>query len=46
MRVAGKRLWRLRFASDPSVERMRFDCVSVKFDATGDACVEHVRAAF
>jgi len=47
LRFAAQRLWRDRFARDRSVERLRFDCVSVTFDgATGDARVEHVRAAF
>jgi putative endonuclease len=46
LRAAAQRLWRDRFAKDRSVERVRFDCVAVTFDDSGDAHVEHVRAAF
>lgn len=46
LRAAGQRLWRDRFAKDRSVDRVRFDCVAVAFDAAGAARVEHVRAAF
>ena len=46
LRSAARRLWRQRFASDGSVDRMRFDCVSVAFDAVSGARIEHVRAAF
>ena len=46
LRAAGTRLWRERFARDPSVERMRFDAVAVTFLPDGQAQIEHVRAAF
>jgi putative endonuclease len=46
LRAAGQRLWRERFAKDRSVDRVRFDCIAVTFDAAGAARVEHVRAAF
>jgi putative endonuclease len=46
LRAAAKRLWRDRFANDPRVDRVRFDCVAVTLDATGNAHIEHVRAAF
>jgi putative endonuclease len=46
IRFAGERLWRDRFARRKDVERMRFDCASVTFDADGTAHVEYVRAAF
>ena len=46
IRHAGERLWRDRFARRKDVERMRFDCASVTFDAEGGAHVEYVRAAF
>jgi hypothetical protein len=39
-------LWRKRFKDDATLERMRFDVVSVTFDARGDTHVEHVIAAF
>ncbi len=45
LRRAGERLWRHRYAHDPSVERMRFDAASVTFDE-GRARVEYVKAAF
>lgn len=46
IRAAGERLWRDRFARDPSVERMRFDIAAVAFAPDGAAIVEHVKAAF
>ncbi len=45
VRRAGERLWRARFQRDPSVERMRFDIVTVSFEAGLPTC-EHVPAAF
>jgi putative endonuclease len=46
VRRAGERLWQVRFKNDPTLERMRFDVVSVRFDDVGRAELEHVRAAF
>jgi putative endonuclease len=46
VRRAGERLWRRRFARDPSVERMRFDVAAVELDEDGEARVEIVKAAF
>lgn len=46
VRAAGTALWRKHFAKDLSVERMRFDLVSVTFTEQGAAQVEHVEAAF
>ena len=46
LRLAGKWVWRDRFAHDPRYERLRFDCVAVTFDASGAMQIEHVRAAF
>lgn len=46
VRRAGERLWRDRFSSDHTVERMRFDAASVTFSPSGDAHVEHIKAAF
>lgn len=46
LRLAGKWLWRDRFAEDPRYERLRFDCVAVTFDESGVTRIEHVRAAF
>jgi putative endonuclease len=45
IRLAGERLWKRSFRSDPSAERMRFDAASVSFD-DGRAIVEYVPAAF
>src|SRR4051794_27680428 len=45
IRRAGERLWRERFAKDPSVERMRFDAAAVELLPDGGARVEHVKAA-
>lgn len=46
IRRAGEFLWRKRFKEDSTIERMRFDVVSVTFDERGGAHVEHVIAAF
>ncbi len=46
LRRAGEFLWRRRFKEDATIERMRFDVVSVTFDERGGALVEHVKAAF
>jgi putative endonuclease len=45
IRRAGQRLWRDRFKSDPSVERMRFDAASVVFHGER-ADIDYVVAAF
>ncbi|MCC6214791.1 MAG: YraN family protein [Polyangiaceae bacterium] len=45
IRRAGERLWR-RLRADESLERVRFDAASVRFDPDGDFCVEYVRGAF
>ena len=45
IRRAGQRLWRTRYQRDPSVERLRFDAASVRFQ-DGNAEVEYVIAAF
>ncbi len=46
VRAAGTALWRKHFARDFSVERMRFDLVSVTFTGDGTPLIEHVEAAF
>lgn len=46
VRRAGEALWRRRYKSDRTLERMRFDIVSVTFDDEGRATCEHVTAAF
>jgi putative endonuclease len=46
VRKAGEALWRKRYQSDASVERMRFDIVTVSFGEDGEAHAEHARAAF
>jgi putative endonuclease len=46
VRRAGERLWRDRYRSDATVERLRYDAASVTFDEGGDATVEYARAAF
>jgi len=46
VRAAGARLWRARFARDPSAERMRFDIVTVAWSPDGEPLIEHVKAAF
>jgi putative endonuclease len=46
VRRAGERLWRRRFARDPTVERMRFDVAAVELGDGEEARIEIVRAAF
>lgn len=46
LRRAAEWLWRDRFAKDPRLERVRFDCVAVTFDEADEPVVEYVRAAF
>jgi putative endonuclease len=46
IRRAGERLWRERFSRDHRIERMRFDAASVTFSPSGEALVEHIKAAF
>jgi len=46
VRRAGERMWRARFAKVRGIERMRFDAASVTFLPSGEALVEHVKAAF
>jgi putative endonuclease len=46
IRRAGERLWRERFSRDQRIERMRFDAASVTFLPSGEALVEHIKAAF
>lgn len=46
VRRAGERLWRVRYRHDASVDRMRFDAASVRFDEEGRAVVDYVKAAF
>lgn len=45
IRKAGERLWKDRYARDPSVDRMRFDAASVSFEE-GRAVVDYAIAAF
>ncbi len=45
IRIAGERLWKRSFQRDPSVDRMRFDAASVRFEA-GQPIVDYVPAAF
>jgi putative endonuclease len=45
IRRAGQRLWRDRYKGDPSIERMRFDAASVRFDGAR-ADIDYVVAAF
>jgi putative endonuclease len=45
LRRAGERLWQRRYKHDASVERMRFDVVSVKL-VDGKPQIEHALAAF
>lgn len=42
---AAERLWRERWAKDPSPPRLRFDVVGVRVDAAG-IHVEHIPGAF
>lgn len=46
VRRAGELLWQQRFASDASIERMRFDAAAVDTSADGEARIEIVKAAF
>lgn len=46
VRRAGERLWRDRFARDPTAERMRFDAAAVELLPDGEARIEIARAAF
>jgi putative endonuclease len=46
LRRAAQVLWNRRFCRMPGIERMRFDVASVQFDASGEAKVEYIRAAF
>lgn len=46
VRRAGERLWRARFSKMRGVERMRFDAAAVTFLPSGEALVEHIKAAF
>lgn len=45
IRRAGQRLWRDRYRDDPTVERLRFDAASVRFDGV-QADIDYVVAAF
>jgi putative endonuclease len=45
IRRAGQRLWQAQFKADPSVDRLRFDAASVRFDGN-DADIDYVVAAF
>jgi Holliday junction resolvase-like predicted endonuclease len=45
IRQAGQRLWERRYRHDASVNRLRFDVASVRFEGD-DASVEYVAAAF
>jgi putative endonuclease len=45
IRRAGQRLWRDRYKGDPTVERLRFDAASVRFDGER-ADIDYVVAAF
>ncbi|NUP10089.1 MAG: YraN family protein [Polyangiaceae bacterium] len=46
VRAAGESLWRTRFRRDATIERMRFDVVSVFLEPNAAPRCEHVRAAF
>ena len=46
VRQAGERLWRDRFSKQEGLDRMRFDCAAVTFEASGEVRIEYVRAAF
>ena len=46
IRRAGERLWQRRYRNDDSIDRLRFDAASVRFDAHDEASVEYVVAAF
>lgn len=45
VRRAAERLWQRRFKKDESVDRIRIDAASVKFE-NGEATIEYVKAAF
>ena len=47
IRRAGQRLWRERYARDPSVQQLRFDAACVHFEAEGSSPrIDYVPAAF
>lgn len=46
IRAAGERLWSERFASDPSVNRLRYDIATVAFEPSGETIVEYFEGAF
>lgn len=46
VREAGERLWSSRFASDSTLNHMRFDVATVEFRPNGEILVEHFRGAF
>lgn len=46
VRRAAHRLWRQRYARDPSVSRLRIDAATVVFTADGRALVDYCPAAF
>lgn len=45
LRRAARRLWRVRYAHDPSVQRLRFDVAAVMFTPAGPV-VDYCPAAF
>ncbi|HVU00401.1 MAG TPA: YraN family protein [Polyangiaceae bacterium] len=45
VRRAAERLWQRRYKHDDSVDRLRIDAASVRFDSEGPS-VEYVKAAF
>jgi putative endonuclease len=47
IRLAGQRLWRQRYARDPTASQLRFDAACVDFEpGSGVPRVEYVMAAF
>lgn len=46
VRAAGEALWRRRYERDASIERMRFDVLSVMLSKDAPPVFEHVKAAF
>ena len=47
LRAAAERLWRERFANDPTAARLRYDALTVELDDAGTAVAfEHVRGFF
>lgn len=46
VRAAGEALWRATYRHDATLERMRFDVISVTLDEGLPPRCEHVRAAF